>query len=349
MIQKPHLLVLFLVLLLGCGHHNESGTPQRNNPNGTPSNQPSFVSNGNTYVYSSPTEYEAIRQRDEERRKEDPGRWWKTPISFYGRIVDQYSNPVAAVNVTFTVTDLSVKGNSEYQTKSDANGLFMLSGIKGKHLMVYFSKDGYYQSRAEGSAFDYNDIASGSQYKPDSNHPELFHLYKGGEKVALIKNELEVRIRLGETVTVDISSAKTNAPNGQIRAELLENEPFRRGSNGTWSVRVSNSEGGIQFQTEEFPFVAPESGYRPSIDLRPNSEKPPTWKGSGYYGGAFYLKTRLGYVSGKIQAIPGNPYFRLSYYWNPSGSRNLEPDPNLLFRDLESYKAYVAERAQAGK
>jgi len=290
---------------------------------------------------------EAVRRRDAERAKEDPNRWWKTPVSFYGRVVDENGQPIPQANVKFGLNDTSIRGTSEYYTQSDASGLFSLTGVKGKFLGVHITKEEYYQSRLENNTFDY---AGGNNiFNPDRNNPVVFRLHKGGEKVALIKKEFEVHIKVGEAVTIDLLTGKTNSPNSQLQVELLENEPFRRKIKGTWSMRVSAIDGGIQFQTEEFPFLAPESGYRPSIDLGPDSEKPPTWKGSGYYGGAFYLQTHNGYANVKIQAIPGNSYFRLSYYLNPSGSRNLEPDPNLLFRDLDSYNRYIAKQKQATK
>ena len=351
--QKNRLLILFLVLFFTLGAIWWLTRRKASEPTGVgpplataqgSSNSPQVLalivpSNG----------LDGIRQRDEERLKLDSARWWKTPVSFYGRAIDQNGEPVSQADVKFELNDTSVKGTTDYYAKSDANGFFSLTGVKGKNLSVYITKTGYYQSRAENNSFDYYDIASGNQYKSDGRHPEEFHLRKGGEKVPLIKSELQVHAKLGETVIVDLLNGRTNSPNGQLQVELLANEPFRRGANGTWSMRVSANEAGIQFQTEEFPFMAPESGYQPSIDLGLNSEKPPTWKDSGYVGGAFYLKTHSGYVSAKIQAVPGKSSFRLSYYWNPSGSRNLEPDTALLFNDLESYNRYIAAHPQAAK
>ena len=310
-------------------------------------NYPSYVSNGNTYMVVPSNIVEAVRRRDEERAKEDSGRWWRTPISFYGRIVDQYGNPLADADVRFTVTDLSLQGSSEYHTKSDPNGFFSLSGIRGRHLMVYFSKEGYYQSATEGNAFDYNDIASGNQYKPDRSHPEVFHLHRGGEKVALIKRDMNVRVQLGETVVVDLLNGKTNSPNGQLRIELLEND--RGGRNGfgsKCSMRLSVLDGGIQPYTEEFPFVAPETGYESSVQIGSEFGNPPPGWGTRT-ARAFFLHAQGLYARVLVEMNPGGSLLGLDYYVNPTGSRNLEPGH--LYENIDIYNRYAPKQKQATK
>jgi hypothetical protein len=50
-----------------------------------------------------------------------------------------------------------------------------------------------------------------------------------------------------------------------------------------------------------------------------------------------------------IQMETGNDWFRVIVWLNPSGSRNLEPDPALLFRDMDAYNCYMAKQKQPAK
>ena len=323
-----------------------AATPQKSTFETSLSNSPSFVSNGNTYVVPPPGFVEAIRQRDEERRKEDPGRWWKTPISFYGRAIDQNGDPIAQADVRFEVNDTSARGTTDYYAKSDANGVFSLTGVKGANLPIYITRDGYYQSRVENHNFDYAGV--GNLFAPDRNSPIVFCLHKGGEKVPLIKRKLEVWTKWQNRIAINLLKGETNSLAGQLSAELLENESRSRTNKGKWSMRVTMIDGGIQLHTEEFSLTAPESDYQPSVELTMDTKKPPSW-GSTIQGGAFFMQTSSGYARAELRMVPGAPYFELIYYLNPSGSRNLEPDPNLLFRDLQSYNDYMATHQQAAK
>jgi hypothetical protein len=89
------------------------------------------------------TREEAVRlwlDRIERDHKSD----WKTPIAFYGRIVDQQMLPVPDAQVHFQWTDLSTKGSSEADTVTDRHGSFTLQGVEGKRLGVSAAKSGYY-------------------------------------------------------------------------------------------------------------------------------------------------------------------------------------------------------------
>src|SRR5579859_6589500 len=66
---------------------------------------------------------------------------WRTPIAFYGKVVDEKGMAVPDVTVDFSCNDVSATGTSTYHTKSDANGQFSISHIKGKLLVVKATKD----------------------------------------------------------------------------------------------------------------------------------------------------------------------------------------------------------------
>src|SRR5438128_2385625 len=71
-----------------------------------------------------------------ERILEDPLSDWRTPIQFYGKVVDESGQPVAGATVHFAWNDLSPEGTSRSETESDADGLFSLTGKTGKILTI---------------------------------------------------------------------------------------------------------------------------------------------------------------------------------------------------------------------
>src|SRR6266481_8469900 len=71
---------------------------------------------------------------------------WRTPIEFYGKVVDEGEAPVPNAQIDFSCNDVSATGTSNYRRTSDGNGLFSISRIRGKLLVVKVVKDGYYTS-----------------------------------------------------------------------------------------------------------------------------------------------------------------------------------------------------------
>ena len=68
-----------------------------------------------------------------------------TPITFYGKVIDQHGMPVPNADIKFRANDNPYGGKgSEYQRQTDSNGLFSISGIRGLTLGVEVSKTGYY-------------------------------------------------------------------------------------------------------------------------------------------------------------------------------------------------------------
>src|SRR5436190_4368625 len=123
-----------------------------------------------TPYLSSPTqrraEYKQISSREMtkeqigaevSRRDRIDSKWeWKIPIRFYGRVVDENERPVAGVDVHFQWTDLSPKGTSVADSKSDAHGFFSLENVDGKSLLVRLLKPGYYTTDARNQVnFEY--------------------------------------------------------------------------------------------------------------------------------------------------------------------------------------------------
>src|ERR1022692_2548434 len=79
----------------------------------------------------------------------------KQPQDFYGKVIDQYGQPIMGVAVAGElILNTEIYGAvkpENYASKTDAEGLFQFIGLEGAKFGVRISKDGYkYGDRGEG-------------------------------------------------------------------------------------------------------------------------------------------------------------------------------------------------------
>ncbi len=271
----------------------------------------------------------------------DPEYDWKQPINFYGRAVDENEQPVEGASADFKWTDLSTNGTSEYQTVSDAAGLFAMENQKGKRLSVTVSKAGYYSAGdARLASFEYANPADGL-FTPDANRPVIFHLRKKGETEPLVvmRGNLNVpgvgkKFALptnGVPVGIDLLRGKTVTTGGPVEVQCwIANEGGRFNEPYDWQYKISVPGGGISPATNEFNFEAPVEGYLPdvAVEVRRNLERGWVNKTEGN----FFLRLADGkYALMKFTIYAGrNPFCLIESFVNPSGSRHLELDPDKI-------------------
>ena len=101
-----------------------------------------------------------------------------TPITFYGKVIDQNGGAVSNANVTYGTIDKFDADGSHFESKSDANGYFSISGIKGAVLTVGVWKDGYYSIDSKSdAAFAYGVGPDATRKEPPTReNPALFIL-----------------------------------------------------------------------------------------------------------------------------------------------------------------------------
>jgi len=255
---------------------------------------------------------------------------WYTPIEFYGKVIDENSNPVAGASVHFRwATQTEDIAATTSITESDADGLFSLQGKHGRSLDVSVSKDGYYNSRKDKTGFLY---ALGSDiYSPSMINPVVFHLRKKGKGESLIVTDFPVGMGQiaqlhhdGTPVEVDLlKDDQVPAGNGQLKLEFLRDitninkQPF------DWKLQLSLLGGGLIPTDEEFAYQAPASGYQSSIviDMAATNQN---WLGE--VRSKYYIQLSDGkYGRIDFYLLPRNGVFTIHSAINPSGSRNLEP------------------------
>ena len=254
---------------------------------------------------------------------------WRTPINFYGKVVDERGEPVAGANISFGWTDLSPEGYSRATTTSDANGLFFLEGRTGKHLSVAVSKEGYYTSWSNVDSFFY--AGENENFVPDRNAPVIFHLRKKGRGEHLIQKDFPPGIGQiwqlrsdGTAIELDLfKGTKVPVGTGQLRLEFWRDLSDKMANRFDWKLRLSVPGGGLIETDEEFAFQAPKDGYQSSVAIEMPAAKQ-SWRGE--IRTKYYVRLPNG-TFGRIDIylLAYNGVFTVHSAVNPTGSRNLEP------------------------
>lgn len=252
---------------------------------------------------------------------------WRTRIEFYGKVVDESGSLVTNARVDFSCNDVSVNGTSTYHRTSDTNGLFSIAKIRGKLLVVSVSKEGYYSSRADTSAFCY--AGEHSNFVPNRAKPELFHLRRIGKAEPLVYVKRNFRMKGdGDPVQISLRSGKVVVQReADFRLQCWMNQ-----NPGNWKYdwryRLTVIGGGLQEYTNEFPFEAPLEGYKPFDEVGMPVSLGDKWAPSTRK--SYFLRLADGsYDRLNLDVIPGGDhFFEIESFLNPSGSRNLEFDPN---------------------
>jgi hypothetical protein len=251
---------------------------------------------------------------------------WRTPIEFYGEVVDENTNPVTGAKVDFDCNDTSATGTSFYHTQSDANGLFSIKDIKGKLLGVNVSKEGYYSYLPHGNSFYY--AGQNQNFVPDAGNPVVFRLRKKGPGEALIHFNKSFPVpKDGTPIQIDLATGnQTASSQNAFEIECWTNDAEKKsGWKFDWKCQVSVPGGGLQIYDEQFPFLAPEENYvaADEIDMTVNPDVPWTQDIKRSY----FIRTGDGkYARMDFRMIAhGDHFCTIDSYFNPSGSRNLEP------------------------
>jgi len=251
------------------------------------------------------------------------------PIAFSGIAVDQDAQAVEGATVFLTVNQI-VRPETSVNTNllTDARGMFSITGIEGSTLGVRVEKAGYYPARKQNQEFfDYTDASETGSFVPDLGRPLVFQLRRKGNGVDLITSQHGVSPELqisglgnGTITRVDFLTRQTG---GEGQLELSTQRPVQGELAKEWSLRMSVPSGGLIEQHDEFPFMAPESGYSSSIEFYFKKGET-NW--TEVLRKDFYVVFDQPPKYGRLSVTAGvSRGVSLRYAINPDGSRNLEP------------------------
>jgi hypothetical protein len=255
----------------------------------------------------------------------DPEFQWKTPIEFYGKVIDQHGDPVVGANVECGWTTVGATPKAHLTT--DANGNFEIKGIQGKGMIVDTRAKGYHRGASARGSFEYSAFYESIYHVPDKNNPVIFQLWKleGAEPMYWWRIHQPISVK-GERLWFDTTTGKVGAT-GDVAISTERGTTYApRQFDYTITVEAGPG-GGIFVRNEEMMFEAPEGGYQPSFTVEQLGQGESMKLDQNL---RFYLKTPTGkYAAVKLEVshymVP-EADVTMVVYFNPSGSRNLQYD-----------------------
>jgi len=270
-----------------------------------------------------PSKEQQMRKEYSELNNED--------VVLYGRVIDQFDAPVASAKVTGTiqVNNGTRVGSDKISMTTDGNGLFTISGYKGKALGVWVSKAGYVMATTN-TRFVYSLLWPASErYIPDANNPTVIKMWKLQGAQPLVNINQDFKIPFTATpISFDLLKGQI-VPNGgdvtitvnRPAGEISEQNPQN------WNINLEVSNGGfIETSDKEaaVTFAAPESGYQSNGTFGNNN-------GPSLIDRAFFIESRNGQIYSKLRLLfninkDPNGFMKISFNGvaSDNGSRNWE-------------------------
>jgi len=264
-------------------------------------------------------------------------------IVFYGRVVDQYSNSVEDVVVTFNAPQPTgfLREQARSNTmRTDKDGFFEVSErtwkIKGLLLrIVNISKEGYeFKSSGMNTLFQYDKVLT-KCHKPDKNRPILYLIRKkeSEQSVLIERNNVSFNFKsngssnirgfdfLESQFTGNISrnNNSVKSPYCDLQAEASLNT-----NTATWTVtlRACGTNDGVIVSDKKL-YVAPTNGYMREYSFALEDHKTPEKK-------FIYVSSRNGAIYTRLEiysvgAMDASAWITAMSTTNPFGDPNLEP------------------------
>lgn len=257
---------------------------------------------------------------------------FKTPIVFFGRVVDQHDNAVPDADVKYYANDHPWKNSSLHRLKTDSAGYFSIERAVGISLGVEVSKPGYLvlppsDSKITSSGvFEYG--VGTTHFVPDRANPVIFRLHKSGITEALVKTgERDFRM-VPDGTPLAISVDGQGAHQVVLRCWSNEVQQTVSQRQYDWSLEVSVPDGGLLERKDAFDFQAPQDGYTPSDKVDMPSSLGDQWR--SFTDRSYFIRFADGtFARAKLQMHPGGDRFVVweSFYNPKAGSPILEPNP----------------------
>lgn len=322
------LSVLFILMSIGFAQNAQTG--------GTLSSPPGFATRSD-YVKSFTNEADVVHAYQSGLISKSESMLAHLAVEnlkqqdFYGKVTDQYGQPVAqAAVVGYLRSDTGFGLNDEtvkiFKTQTDAEGLFQFTGVRGARFGQKVSKDGYEMESAGYIS------QNGPQTSPGDR--AIFMMWKLRGAEPMICTECQSRIPYdGNSTAFDLASGKKSA-SGDLRIKLSRFPlKIRRGRDKyDWDVKVEMLSGGLLVENDPYPYWAPEKGYQNSFEAGMTSNAVP-W--SAELQKSFYFKNgrgQYGRLSVDLSTDSMHPEtgIMIRSWVNPSGAQNLEIDPKKL-------------------
>lgn len=259
-----------------------------------------------------------------------------TPITFYGKVIDQFGEPVSMAIVKYDTNDNLSGLGTKHSTKADNAGDFSIHGA-GASLSVEVSKDGYYpidfsppwDKPGSSNGFAYAAVGGSKPHQPDVAHPVIFALHKQGkvEPLERLRSKSFDVPKSGSEVKINVAPQGSKALR-EITVKMWINDG-KKTSLGTfdWSFEIAAIDGGLVPRSDKYNFTAPETGYEPAQKVSIPATLPrPQWEEVAER--SYFVKFNDGAFARIDVTAFNSAGVEIKGYINPqTGSRNLESDP----------------------
>ncbi|HTD67244.1 MAG TPA: hypothetical protein VK846_12005 [Candidatus Limnocylindria bacterium] len=224
------------------------------------------------------------------------------PIVFYGKLEDQFRNPVSGADVTGNtiIYNGTKSGSMVVSTTSDANGFFQINAGKGESLGIMPKKQGYALA-TKGTEFKYSYMYQ-ERFEPDPRNPVVVKMWKLQGAEPLIGIDKEYKLPFPDRpIFFDLVAGRLVENGGDLEIIITRAAGSLSKKNpGDWSIELKPINGGIiesDYHTAGVTFKAPPDGYQNSYLVQMNSDNP-AWFDN--IQKMFFVKSRGGQVYSKL-------------------------------------------------
>lgn len=252
------------------------------------------------------------------------------PISFYGRLEDQFGNPVIGAEVAAAALVYNGSGSTtlHLSTISDGNGMFQLQAGNGESLGIMPKKEGYALA-STNTSFKYSYMYQ-EHISPDPNAPVVIKMWKlQGAGQPLVQIDQKYRTPFTTSpITFDLIEGKIVQSGGDVEITAARPDGIISQQNPqTWGIQLKVANGGfIESSPDEarITYAAPDGDYQPVGQFDANN-------GPALIDKELFLQSRNGKVFSKVHLlfrINSNPdgFMSISFKGvaNDTSSRNWE-------------------------
>lgn len=278
---------------------------------------------------------------------------YKHPIALYGKVVDQFGEPVPGATVEIFVAakpyEEGTEGGDAVLT-TDEEGRFSIVGLTGSSIGASAMKEGYLRipplnSFSSSARLSYTGgDGTGDRHTTPSN-PIILKLLKIGTIDPMIHiDKKRWKLPLDGTPKMIAIDSEEGKGEHQIEFRLRSSTHIRElpGNDAytpfDWSLEIRVPGGGFVWDESDARFEAPASGYKEKVLFKYSATMPrKEWKRVQH--GRYFVKFADGFY-GRIQfEINGGsdrkPLYMESWLSLKAGSRNLATE-NMIINVMES-------------
>lgn len=246
-------------------------------------------------------------------------------IYFYGKIVDQYGEPVPGVLVKYKAISVYLAAGTGFgETTTDAEGRFNTQGAEGAGLSIREFIKGGYQFPGILDFDNYQRFEDSVLWKNfTKDKPYVFKAWKVDRYAKVNVGDEIFLFDLGVLYSMDFTASSVKRVKKKGDLDLDVQVLINRDDSG-WNVTLSVPNGGLIETDDAYLNIAPESGYQKKITYSGAKEK------NNEIDKKYYLHSR-GKLYGSL-VVSIKPYYRNSSAINFQYVMNLENGRDLAVK-----------------